>query len=270
MNLLQPSADPNIVTYSRTLYTCCPLCSCDYKPLRDDYCGNHALYRKGLPDRIYWVQCVGCQHVFANGYFDGAAADFLFAKTQESQQPGYNLEQGRYTAADMVERIRTVHGAPFGNWLDFGFGAGHLLTTAAEYGYDVFGVDARKQSCDTLNNFGFEASVFLPINRVFDIVTLADVLEHLPYPKQFLIQLHAQMNSGSTLFVSCPNTDSFVWRALDHAGQNPFWGEIEHYHNWGFESLKRLLSQTGFMTVQYNVSRRYRACQEVIAKRLDP
>jgi hypothetical protein len=72
---------------------------------------------------------------------------------------------------------------------------------------------------------------------------------------------------GGVLFISLPNSDSMLWRALDRENANPYWGELEHYHNFSRERLYRLLRETGFEPLRYGISERYRACMEVIARR---
>jgi hypothetical protein len=59
--------------------------------------------------------------------------------------------------------------------------------------------------------------------------------------------------------------DCIVWRALDATGTNPYWGEIEHYHNFTRKRLSALLAQHGLHPVDYNISERYRACMEMTA-----
>src|SRR5438876_67146 len=66
---------------------------------------------------------------------------------------------------------------------------------------------------------------------------------------------------------SIPNADSFLWSILTWKGANPYWSEIEHYHNFGRKRLWALLEECGFQPVRYGVSLRYRACMEVIATR---
>ncbi len=48
---------------------------------------------------------------------------------------------------------------------------------------------------------------------------------------------------------------------------NPYWGEIEHYHNFGRTRLYALLEETGFELVRYGIRERYRACIEFIARK---
>ena len=101
-----------------------------------------------------------------------------------------------------------------------------------------------------------------------DVVSMADVLEHMPFPVESLGVVRKILRPGGVLFLSMPNIDSPVWQNLDRNNANPYWGEIEHYHNFGRERLYKLLSDNGFEPLAYGVSERYRACMEVIAKKV--
>jgi hypothetical protein len=64
-----------------------------------------------------------------------------------------------------------------------------------------------------------------------------------------------------------PNSESVLWTAMNQSNANPYWGEIEHYHNFGRTRLYSLLEEAGFEPVRYGISERYRACMEVIARK---
>lgn len=261
------------MTFARTPYQACPLCTCPARELiKTAPCDKHPSWSDKLPATIEWLRCSGCGHEYTSGYFEGEALDELLSRTQESQTPGYQIEQGRLVAADIVERVINATGIEpelDGTWLDVGVGAGHLLTTAAEYGFNTVGLDLREDTARTLNGLGYRVFVapleeFHPVGRL-GVISMADVLEHVPFPRQTLTKAHSRLRDGGALFVSMPNTDSFVWRALDAVDRNPYWGELEHYHNFSRTRLYTLLSEHGFEPVSYGVSRRYRACMEVIA-----
>src|ERR1019366_3226202 len=55
-------------------------------------------------------------------------------------------------------------------------------------------------------------------------------------------------------FVSMPNRENMVWRLLHAKGVNPYWGEIEHYHNFSRKRLYALLQEHGSQPVEYHVS----------------
>jgi SAM-dependent methyltransferase len=96
---------------------------------------------------------------------------------------------------------------------------------------------------------------------------MADVLEHMPFPKRALHHARRLLRSDGLLFLSMPNADSFLWQILNRGRANPYWAEIEHYHNFGRKRLHALLGECGFEPVRYGVSFRYRSCMEVIARK---
>ena len=77
------------------------------------------------------------------------------------------------------------------------------------------------------------------------------------------------LQPGGVLFLSMPHYDCTAWRLLDAANANPYWAELEHFHNFSRRRLHALLEESGFVPVHYNVSERYRVCMEVIARRAD-
>ena len=93
----------------RVPYEACPLCdSKQFKLSRSANCESHALYDRRLPGTIEWLECEDCGHSFTSGYFDDAAQKVLFSRTQASQVPGYDIENQRRIAADMVDRVITA------------------------------------------------------------------------------------------------------------------------------------------------------------------
>lgn len=250
------------------LYAACPLCdSVDLADLRADSCVGHALYQPQLSPTVIWRTCQACGHIFRNGYYTDEACAVVFSATHEYQQVGYDLEGQRWISARMIEKV--VPWRTGGPWLDLGFGNGALLLTAQEFGFEPVGVDLRADNVAALREFGLEAHC-QPLETLgfpgrFSVISMADVLEHTPFPRLVLSHAHSMLDTGGVLFLSMPNADSPVWRLLDGAGANPYWGELEHYHNFGRARLQALLEEQGFTPVQFGVSERYRACMEVIA-----
>jgi 2-polyprenyl-3-methyl-5-hydroxy-6-metoxy-1,4-benzoquinol methylase len=218
---------------------------------------------------MQWKQCLRCQHIFTDGYFTDETAKLIFNNVNEHQRVGYNIEQQRYVSARMVEKILPYFNR--GNWLDIGFGNGSLLFTAQEYGFTPIGVDLREGNVTAMNSLGIRAycsDLFkLSLDAPCSIISMADVLEHMPYPKDGLIAARKLLIDDGVLFISMPNCESMLWRAFDHAKSNPYWGELEHYHNFSRTRLYQLLEETGFEPIRYGISERYRACMEIVARK---
>ena len=256
---------------ARVSYSACPLCDAkDIAELLVADCTGHPLYKPALPPRQRWMQCRACGHVFTDGYFSPAALAVLFSATQEGQVPGTDAETQRYVWAKVLDAVQALRPPP-GRWLDVGYGNGALMATAAEYGYTVVGLELRPESARRMQALGFEANEleildYRPAEH-FDVVSMADVLEHMPFPKPALARARELLRPGGLLFLSMPNADAYLWRALNEARANPYWAELEHYHNFGRARLHALLRESGFEPLRYGVSERYRACMEIIARR---
>ena len=82
---------------------------------------------------------------------------------------------------------------------------------------------------------------------------MADVLEHMPFPGEALAAARRLLEDNGRLFVSSPNRETAVWKALDQMQANPYWGELEHFHNFSRAGMVGLLKAHGF-TVQINTT----------------
>lgn len=260
----------------RVKYTACPLCqTADIQVLGNADCTGHPLWREPLNPFIVWMQCGNCAHVFTEGHFTDEALNVIFENTNEQQIVGLDIEGQRYISARMVERVIDVIGLPDDRlWLDVGFGSGSLLMTAKEFGFAVFGIDLRKKNVEDIEMFGIPAhhgTVESARNEVaFEarptVISMADVVEHEPFPIDSLRSARALIQDSGILLISMPNTGASLWHYWNANNLNPYWREIEHYHNFTRESLYALLEQTGFKPRHYAISERYRCCMEIVAQ----
>jgi SAM-dependent methyltransferase len=249
-------------------YSVCPLCeSKNFHLIRSTDCSKHQRYSPELSGVMHWNQCKDCAHVFRSGFYTDEALKIVFRGTNENQEVGYDLERQRVISAQMIEKVLPYQCS--GGWLDVGFGNGSLLFTAHEYGFIPIGLDLRQQSVDALKKLGVAAFCMdiakVELDEKVSVISMADVLEHMPFPKKGLTAAHRLLTDKGVLFISLPNISAPVWKALDGSNSNPYWGEVEHYHNFGRARLYSLLSEHGFTPVRYGISTRYRACMEVIA-----
>ncbi|ADU01057.1 class I SAM-dependent methyltransferase [Mycolicibacterium gilvum] len=259
----------------RTKYAACPLCeSGEISALATVNCTGHAMWREPLEPNITWMQCGTCDHVFTDGFFTEAALDVLFGNTQDMQIVGNDIEYHRNISAKMVQRVVEALGLPNDRlWLDIGFGNGSLLMTAKEFGFDVFGIDLRKKNVEDLNACGFSAyhgtlrsaASEVTFNSRPSVISMADVVEHEPYPLETLRTARELISSPGMLLISMPNASAPLWHYWNATDQNPYWHEIEHYHNFTRERLYDVLRDSGFEPRHYAISERYRCCMEVLA-----
>jgi SAM-dependent methyltransferase len=258
-------------TAARIAYENCPLClSSRFEALGEADCSHHPLYKVSFPDTLRWLQCSDCGHQFTDGYFSDQAVSILFEDANDYQLLDISkMEQARAVSAAVVDTVSQTLNAQQGRWLDVGFGNGSLLITCAEYGFEPVGVDLRMDAVERVSALGIKAHCMeftqLEEPGLYSVISMADVLEHMPFPRTAIAKARELLAPGGVFFISCPNSESIVWKALTDADRNPYWQELEHYHNFGRERLYALLREHGLKPVNYSVSHRYRLGMEIIS-----
>ena len=95
--------------------------------------------------------------------------------------------------------------------LDVGCAQGHLLGELVSRGWECIGIDSNAldvAACRArgLNAIELDITTDLPASLgSFDLVVLADVLEHLPDPLPVLRSVHSLLNPGARILISVPN-----------------------------------------------------------------
>jgi protein O-GlcNAc transferase len=253
---------------ARIDYGACPLCnSPEISSYKEADCTRHPRYDATMPPALTWCRCGSCDHVFTKGYFAPEAGNAVLARNTPDSPVGHDIEAGRVAAARIVGNVAR-HKAS-GDWLDVGFGSASLLFTAEEWGFRPVGLDVHPENVQALKALGYETHC-APIEMLdfpgrFSVVSMADYLERTPFPRAALDAVHRLLQPAGVLFVATPNMATIVWRLLDTGGNNPFWGDIEHYHNFTRERLYALLQTHGFKPAAYAVSERDHSGMEVIA-----
>lgn len=138
-----------------------------------------------------------------------------------------------------------------GALLDLGCATGVFLTNMRRFpGWEVYGVEPSEYAVQVarethgLNVFcgSLEEAAFQ--ENQFDVVTLWDVLEHLPDPDASLRELHRILKPGGILVLRVPNIESWDARIF---GQ--YWAGLEpprHYYIFSPRTLGQLLAKNGF------------------------
>lgn len=253
----------------------CPLCLGLSIKIIDADCRNYVSWHEELPSILSWMHCTVCGHVHTEDYWTTVGLEQVFKHTHRGQSAGGNPDQKRQTWKPVIQNVLTILGGfsflqtiqPSPMWIDVGCGDGGLVMTAAEFGFHAVGLDARPQTVQALRECGYQAACgdFLTISVEVTplVISMMDVLEHIPNPCQALERAHSLLNKNGILIISLPNSDCSSWKLMGNA--NPYWIEIEHYHNFSRQRLTALLNQHGFDVVHYDIPFRYKAQMELYA-----
>jgi 2-polyprenyl-3-methyl-5-hydroxy-6-metoxy-1,4-benzoquinol methylase len=131
-----------------------------------------------------------------------------------------------------------------GRLLDVGCATGEMLAVANDWGFDVYGVEISpkgKELCT--ERFGANKILGKPLERddfpadFFSVVTLCDVIEHIPDPVDFLATVYHILEPGGVLIVITPDTAS--WTHFVMGRRWPHY-KTEHLHYFNRANLAKL------------------------------
>lgn len=141
--------------------------------------------------------------------------------------------------------------------LEVGCGGGLLLRVASELGWDVYATEI-STSCLALLEPWLGARLYtgeLPdapfAPASFDLIVMAEVIEHLPAPAAYLRAAYRLLAPGGTLFLTTPN-----YRGASYRLWGDGWRVVadEHLNYFDPESVKRLVESTGFTETRIRTS----------------
>jgi 2-polyprenyl-3-methyl-5-hydroxy-6-metoxy-1,4-benzoquinol methylase len=149
--------------------------------------------------------------------------------------------------------------------LDVGCATGHFVRVACDKGWDAYGADTSIGSVeygqtklglqDRLYG-GWLADANFPKNS-FDVLSLYSVIEHVPDPARFLMEMGEYLRPGGILVLKTPSQDSLltmlhwtVYRLTGNTVSLDLYNR-EHIYRFSPRTLSALLRRTGF-EVQYS------------------
>jgi 2-polyprenyl-3-methyl-5-hydroxy-6-metoxy-1,4-benzoquinol methylase len=114
--------------------------------------------------------------------------------------------------------------------LDVGCGNGSFIDAALEYGYEARGIELSQPAVDIAQGFN------LPVINMdffsskiddssFDVITMFEVIEHLPKPIEFIKRAAEVVKPGGLIYLTTPNFNS-----LDHFILRKSWKVFHREH----------------------------------------
>jgi len=167
------------------------------------------------------------------------------------------LESGEYYTPVRPEFERTVKmaiKAGLADVLDIGCGAGDFLDLARNGGLRTFGLELNPTAAQNARAKGhviFDRLLpDLPADacpKGFDLITLFQVLEHVPDPIGILKQASARLKPGGYISIAVPSK-SGIHRFIPC---NPAQWPPHHVSHWCLQDFKTLSKQAGLRLAEY-------------------
>ncbi len=197
------------------------------------------------------AKCLKCGLIYLSSVTD--TRKYLKKYIEMVDKEYVKEEEGRRLSANyLLDKIAQYKKR--GRLLDIGCATGFLLDEARSRGLEVHGIELSKWAVKyakerlNLNVFKGTLSKAKFPSTHFDVIVMADLLEHLPQPKETLLEVRRILKDDGILYISTPDISSFLSQFLEAQ----WWG-INAYHLFYFskKTLNDLLYTTGFKTIKY-------------------
>ena len=132
--------------------------------------------------------------------------------------------------------------------LDIGCNEGRGLALYRANGFDAEGHEPNAIAAEQARNRGFtvhgEALGDYRPARPYHVVVLSNVLEHALDPRLMLTQIHQLLGDSGVLWISCPNSESWLRRLFGRHWIN--WHVPYHIVHFSGPRLVRLVEESGY------------------------
>lgn len=198
----------------------------------------------------------------------------------DSEPYGYSKDSSRYESGstfryDKYDRTEILLDwvGPRKRVLELGCSAGYISRRLTQRGCSVTGVETDSAAAKQAQEYCREVHV-LDLNtpewvgtlaeRAFDVVLLADVLEHLVDPRRVLREIDTVLDTDGSVVISLPNVVHWMTRGKILLGQFNYEsiGTLDHTHLRFFtvKTARELIESAGYRVIQFHPSIGGRMC----------
>ncbi len=207
------------------------------------------------------LRCRHCRHVFSSFAADPHYDGYWGEEVAEDD----HLYWSKARARMHQDFFRRFVAGRSGRLLDMGCGLGFFLKAMApRANWETFGceispaaVQYAREKLGLRNILGGRLEEADFPRGSFDIITMWDVLDHIPNPDPLLQHCHALLRDGGICFIRTPNVFNQLFRARLKKvarGMRPN-GEYlmarDHPHHYSEVSIRGLLERNGFSGIEF-------------------
>jgi SAM-dependent methyltransferase len=217
-------------------------------------CGSKNASSLGVKNELEIVSCRECRTLYTP-YSPWYSSSYFYL--------GYYLKPEEVeTPAFVKQRLEEITGefTPYrqtGRLLDLGCGAGDLLQAARKHGWQAQGIDVSSHATKHVRELGFEVfegelkDAAFPAAH-FDVITAAELLEHIFDPHALVEEVARILRPGGLFWVTTPHARGLSARVLGLKWRC-IWPP-EHLQLFSEGGLKALLRDAGFSKIRVDTT----------------
>ena len=185
------------------------------------------------------------------GFLQCSSLDNVLSFYEQLEDVGYEETRAErmLQAQKLVEILHEYRSN--GTLLDIGAGSGILVEAALKMGYDAEGLEPSTWLQQQAQNYqlpvyagSFPDATPRP---TYDLVTLIDVIEHVPNPAEVVAQVAKILSTDGIVAVATPDVSSLVARIL---GWKWWHFRVAHIGYFNRKTLDRIMANAGFECVK--------------------
>lgn len=221
-------------------------------------CGNDSQRSKFIfeKDMFKYYRCRRCGLVYMNPRLNNTATASFYNSNVNAI---YN--ERKFDIPDDVNQDNDINAKNFylletvrasknkGILLEIGCAKGYFLKKAKEDGYHVWGLELNSKNCQYATNILGDTIINKDLiearldSAMFDVVYMRDVIEHLPNPREIMVEINRILKKDGILFIDTHNIDGFIHKIVQKKHTVIF--GFEHPVHWSPKSLVYLFHSTG-------------------------
>ena len=198
------------------------------------------------------VNCSQCSLMYENPRYP---AEVILQGYAASEDGGHDSQHDMRVGSFYrgLKRLAPQLPAQGARVLDIGSAGGAFLEAAGRFGYDAWGMEPSgfrvskgKERGLQIEQGVIESHSFAP--ATFDMVTLWDVIEHLPDPLDALRRISKLLKPGGILLLNFPDIDTWQARLT---GKHFWWIVAAHLTQFSPATITEICKRAGFRTFHF-------------------
>jgi SAM-dependent methyltransferase len=216
-------------------------------------CGSKEAQPLGIKNELELLRCRKCSTIYTP-YSPWYSSEYFYEV--------YYPEQSLSPPAFVQTRLEEIT-AGFSRYrqqnrlLDIGCGAGGLLVAARKNGWEAQGLEVAEQAIGYVRKLGFEVfqgelqQAEFPAEH-FDVITAAEILEHLSEPRVLVQEVARVLRPGGLFWATTPHARGLSARVLGLKWRCVW--PPEHLQLFSLAGMKALLHDAGFKQVRFQTT----------------